>query len=129
MAKRLIYTNSYIENSRWLYPDGGGEEIVNSHFSGYDVKTGESISHNNEYEAPWHFYDSFFEENDVLYFQYEPDNLIMQEYKADDKLSFEEIQKEYNQLKDEGNSEDEINSIMMNKYSINSKNSSKPKTK
>lgn len=129
MAKRLIYTDSYKEKASWVYPDGGGEEIVNSSFTGQDVRTGESISHNHKYESPWHFYDSFFEENDVLYFQYEPDKLIMKKYKDDDKLSFEEIKEEYKQLKEAGNSEDEINNIMMNKYSINSKTDIKPKTR
>lgn len=120
MNKRLIYTESYHENRSWVFPDGGGEQNVESVFHGRDVRTGEDVNHSNKYWDPYTVYDSFFEENDVLYFRYEPGILITEQY-GDEKLTFEEIQQEYQQLKSENISEAEINEIMMKKYSPQTK--------
>lgn len=119
MSKKLIYTDSYTENGKLIFPEGSTEQYVYNYFSGRDVRTGESIYHSDQYWEPYSVYDKFFEDNDVLYFIYEA-GIGMYEVK-ENKLSFEEIQKEYQLLKEENLSDEEINKIMMEKYSTKKK--------
>ena len=122
--RKLIYPVVYeLYGDHYDSRDIDGEPFpicIQGHFLGKDVKTGEQVRfftfQSDKKDLGYYTLPNDFSENDILFSKEVNANGVTALEIDEDRPSFEEIQKEYFNMKTLGLSEGEISNILIEKY-------------
>lgn len=107
--KKLIYPISYYTDTY--------EDLMIGFFKGIDVRTKEEVEELTiQNDSSYTEVADFFKENDVLFMDYGKRGDFPIARIANRKLSFEEIERDYQRFKDKNISDEEINNKMIKKH-------------